>query len=92
MYGFLFQSRIMSISKMGFLSYWMNIYWPRTNRCSAPFSTRESEKAEKLTMNYLSGPFLLRGGGMLISLGIFVLEIIHYQWYQHFQRRLAPIF
>ena len=75
------------MKQFGFLSYWMNLYWPRTNHCSAPIITRPTEeKAEKLTMNYLSGTFLLLGTGMLISIGVFVLEIINYQW--HERRRL----
>ena len=55
--------------------------------CSAPISTRSSEKAEKLTMKYLSGAFLILVAGMLISLVVFVLEIIYYQCHQC---RLAP--
>ena len=82
-----FKSRLMWITQTGFLSYWMHLHLPRTNRCSAPISTRSSEKAEKLTMKYLSGAFLILVAGMLISLVVFVLEIIYYQCHQC---RLAP--
>ncbi|KAI9556675.1 hypothetical protein GHT06_016465 [Daphnia sinensis] len=60
----------------GMLAYWKNTYWPRTNRCSAPISTKPASNTERLTLNYLSGAFLLLCAGMMVSLFSFAAELI----------------
>lgn len=66
----------MWMRQSGVLTKWANIYWPRTNRCSAPIITQPSRINEKLNLNYLSGAFLLLGVGITSSLVTFVLELL----------------
>lgn len=66
----------MWLKQSGILQYWKNSYWPRANRCSAPISTKPASNTERLTLNYLSGAFLLLCAGMLVSLASFAAELI----------------
>lgn len=67
---------LMWLKQSGILQYWKNSYWPRANRCSAPISTKPVSNTERLTLNYLSGAFLLLCAGMLVSLASFAAELI----------------
>lgn len=66
----------MWLRQSGLLTKWAQTYWPRTNRCSAPIVTRPSRINEKLTLNYLSGAFLLFGVGATISVVTFAFELL----------------
>ncbi|XP_057374032.1 glutamate receptor ionotropic, delta-2-like [Daphnia carinata] len=72
----LLSHELMWLKQSGMLAYWKNTYWPRTNRCSAPISTKPASDTERLTLNYLAGPFLLLCAGIIVSLVSFAAELI----------------
>ena len=59
---------------MGLTNHWMEDFSAPPNRCSGPLSSKPSKKQEKLSLNYLSGAFLLFGVGMGASIVVFFLE------------------
>ena len=69
---------------MGLLDRWKASFLPPPNRCSAPLSSNRPGRNERLSLKYLSSPFILYGIGIVASLLAFVLECL-FAWMKEYR-------
>ncbi len=76
-------NRLRDLAETGLVNYWVKKITPKNEYCDAKtlkiISNDNNEDQRKiLSLNDLSGPFVLLISGILLSILVFTLEKIHY--------------
>jgi len=70
------------LAESGLVDYWVKRITPKNEYCDAEnrkvFSHENEDQRKILSLNDLSGPFVLLISGILLSILVFTLEKIHY--------------
>ena len=78
------------LAESGLVYFWLKRVESQTKTCKLD-NQNGKEPKKVLTLDDLSGPFILLSFGLSLSLLIFLIEKIYYNFKQHYDRRTIII-